>query len=971
THNSGTVTLDSVAATETINSGGSSFYNLTVNSGLVGYYKLDEGTGTSANDASGNANTGTYTGSPTFTSGASSGYFGNDPGAVTLNGSSQYVDLNNPAQLNTGFTDKITLAAWINPSATAKGEVIVGKSHAATHTSPWYKWLLYRTANNALSFRIDSTLRDSTASTIVDGSWQHVAGVYDGSTMTIYRNGSSLASTAKTGNIQTSDQNPRIGMRHTPTTGDGEHFTGSIDEVRIYKRALAAAELTDLAAGNHPATATYTLQAALTVANTLNVVTGGLDVSATNCSAAPCGLTVTGSYTNVANLEPRTGSVTLNATATGKTVQADEAFYNLTFNGSGGGWTVDKQRLDVNNDMTITAGTLDVSASSCNAGTSCAMEIGSSFKNWGTFTSQTGTVTMNAGSGTTTIDTSEADSQAGADFNHLTFNDGGGTATFRPVYTLDVNGNLTVTGGTLDMTGPTTFYLTNDGGGTVNQRLLKPTNPAGSADNTAVCSDDAATQSGYCLVLPRSSSTTWTGSLPSTLQQRGYMFNDGMAISGSFAAGTWSAAVTTNIVEGAYTYSTRRVCGKLWKADAALTSGTIIKDWTCAAVAGVGVQDTTISFGSLAAQTLSNQVVYAEFAVNLTGGIENTSGATTVTFRVNEGGTKQQLTTPAFTPQLLLGGNWTNNDLFTHASGTVVLDGSSQQTVGAGATSFSGLTVTNSSGTDPESSPSAIFSGNATTAGTFTAATANAKLRFNAGSTYTLQNISFNGQATSTRVALRSSTTGTAWNLNVAGTRSVANTDVRDSNACGQAPNIDASDGTNFDAGGNSCWDMNTLTFAISDTSIGFGSLGAAAARWASGDGTGSASDVAAHTLQITTNARNGYAITYNGATLTSGSNTVSAATITDDADGTPGSEQFAIGFQTNGNATIASGYDHNTTASLRDWNFVASTATTAVSETGATATETISAYYLTNISSVTEAGAYTTSLTYIATATF
>ncbi len=662
-----------------------------------------------------------------------------------------------------------------------------------------------------------------------------------------------------------------------------------------------------------------------------------------------------------------------NTGASNRTVTAGSGTlaFSSTFDTSRSGAGTLTFTLETNDPTTTVTGNLTIGAgTTLQASSTAAFTVGGSWSNSGTFTAGTGTVTMDAGSGTKTIDTNDADSIAGAAFHHLTFNDGGGTATFRPVYTLDVNGNLTITGGTLDMTGPTTFYLTNDGGGTVNQRLLKPTNPAGSADNTAVCSDDAVLVSGYCLVNPRTSNTTWS-TLPSTIQQRGYMFNDGMAISGSFAAGTWSAAVTTNIVEGAYTYSTRQVCGKLWKADAALTSGTIIKDWTCATVAGTGVRDTTISFGSLAAQTLSSQVVYAEFAARLTGGVENTSGATTVTFRVNEGGAKQQLTTPAFTPHLLLGGNWTNSDLFTHASGTVVLDGSSQQTVGSGATSFSGLTVTNSSGSDPETSPSVIFSSAATTAGTFTAETANTKVRFNAGSTYTFQNISLNGQATSTRVALRSSTTGTAWNLNVAGTRSVANTDVRDSNACGQAPNIDGSDGTNFDAGGNSCWDVNTLTFSVSDNAIGFGSLSSSAARWASGDDTGSSSDVAAHTLAITTNARSGYAITYNGATLTSGANTISAATITDDADGTPGSEQFAVGFQTNGNATIASGYDHNTTASLRDWNFVPSTTTTAVSETGATATETISAYYLANISSITEAGSYTTTITYIATATF
>ena len=163
-----------------------------------------------------------------------------------------------------------------------------------------------------------------------------------------------------------------------------------------------------------------------------------------------------------------------------------------------------------------------------------------------------------------------------------------------------------------------------------------------------------------------------------------------------------------------------------------------------------------------------------------------------------------------------------------------------------------------------------------------------------------------------------------------------------------------------------------SISFAISDNTIGFGNLTSANARFATGDAAGSDSDSsAAHTLAVGTNASTGYTITYSGATLTSGLNTVSVASITNDADGTAGSEQFAIGASTSDDATIASGYDHNAVAGNRDWNFVASTTTTLASETVPTATETISMFYLTNISSLTEAGSYTTSITYNATANF
>ncbi|MBU2229519.1 hypothetical protein KJ810_03885 [Patescibacteria group bacterium] len=162
-----------------------------------------------------------------------------------------------------------------------------------------------------------------------------------------------------------------------------------------------------------------------------------------------------------------------------------------------------------------------------------------------------------------------------------------------------------------------------------------------------------------------------------------------------------------------------------------------------------------------------------------------------------------------------------------------------------------------------------------------------------------------------------------------------------------------------------------SITFAISDTTIGFGTLSASAARWATADTAGSATDTAAHTISIGTNATDGYVVTYNGATLTSGSDTITVASITDNADGTQGNEEFGFGFSTSGDATIASAYDHNATPANRDWAFVASTTTTIASEIIPTATETISAFYLSNIAADTEAGTYTTDITYIATATF
>lgn len=168
-----------------------------------------------------------------------------------------------------------------------------------------------------------------------------------------------------------------------------------------------------------------------------------------------------------------------------------------------------------------------------------------------------------------------------------------------------------------------------------------------------------------------------------------------------------------------------------------------------------------------------------------------------------------------------------------------------------------------------------------------------------------------------------------------------------------------------------------TIAFSIDDTAVGFGTLSATTGRWANAAATGGdasgTTPTAANVMTIATNAASGYTVTYNGATLTSGGNTIDAldgspAAEDEDSDGDPGTEQFGISVSSDGNATIASGYQRDSAA---DFSFIAGTTTTIVSETVPTATETLSVSYLANITSATEPGTYSTAITYIATGNF
>ena len=76
------------------------------------------------------------------------------------------------------------------------------------------------------------------------GTWTHLAATYDGANLRLFVNGVQTASRALTGSIVTTTGLLKIGGNSSYP----EWFSGLIDEVRIYNRALTAAQIqTDMA----------------------------------------------------------------------------------------------------------------------------------------------------------------------------------------------------------------------------------------------------------------------------------------------------------------------------------------------------------------------------------------------------------------------------------------------------------------------------------------------------------------------------------------------------------------------------------------------------------------------------------------------------------------------------------------------------------------------------------------------------
>jgi hypothetical protein len=104
-------------------------------------------------------------------------------------------------------------------------------------------WIFYEASGNQWNFRIGNAngyVAAPTGGTVTPNVWQHVAGVYNGSTVTLYVNGVAVAGpTAASGFAP--NANAAATMRIGATSFGNRTFDGSVDELAVYTNALSAA----------------------------------------------------------------------------------------------------------------------------------------------------------------------------------------------------------------------------------------------------------------------------------------------------------------------------------------------------------------------------------------------------------------------------------------------------------------------------------------------------------------------------------------------------------------------------------------------------------------------------------------------------------------------------------------------------------------------------------------------------------
>ena len=222
---------------------------LDITSGLQGHWTFDA----DATDSSSNNYDGTLAGDASINTTPAANQIG--PGNLSLDGSGDFVNLNSHISSLEVLTEG-TITAWINTTDNAESTIFsLSDSGASLELVKFsidggqVKWLNY---NDGL----DDTVVYSTA-TVNDGTWHHVAITVDATGNRIYIDGALVSVSYSQGSSASSSffdeiidiDSISIGQSVRASTVEGS-FNGSLDDVRLYDRALSVSDITELATVN-------------------------------------------------------------------------------------------------------------------------------------------------------------------------------------------------------------------------------------------------------------------------------------------------------------------------------------------------------------------------------------------------------------------------------------------------------------------------------------------------------------------------------------------------------------------------------------------------------------------------------------------------------------------------------------------------------------------------------------------------
>ena len=196
------------------------FLTTSAQAELMGWWKLDEGSGNVAFDSSGNGRDGTLNGDPQWVA----GWLG---GALDFDGN-DHVD--------TGYTDDLanwTIAAWVKSPAAPSGDSPSGPLHKENNYQ--FNWnhsdAVFR---GAAAMNVGGTWYAAKYEPLEADTWYHIAATFDGENLIAYRDGVLITDNSAPSGTPNADTNTLKLGRHASAA---QFYTGIFDDERVYDEA--------------------------------------------------------------------------------------------------------------------------------------------------------------------------------------------------------------------------------------------------------------------------------------------------------------------------------------------------------------------------------------------------------------------------------------------------------------------------------------------------------------------------------------------------------------------------------------------------------------------------------------------------------------------------------------------------------------------------------------------------------------
>lgn len=206
----------------------------------LGYWKLDEASGTTCADSSGNGRDLIYGGTPSF----------RNSGPPIVGGVSYAVGLDgvNGEGATAGYASwmlptSFSLECWVRSTASAGYPAIFGVANGRADSGQFVLYIRSGTIKATFTNTFAASSEVTTGSGMTDGNWRHVVVTHDSvsGSFILYINGSSVASNSRTGTPQSVSQPISIGG--CGSTVDSNWFSGDIAHCAYYGAALSPARV--------------------------------------------------------------------------------------------------------------------------------------------------------------------------------------------------------------------------------------------------------------------------------------------------------------------------------------------------------------------------------------------------------------------------------------------------------------------------------------------------------------------------------------------------------------------------------------------------------------------------------------------------------------------------------------------------------------------------------------------------------